>query len=305
MNCKFNSKDLENIEEIKKFLDKNDIEYSTELDNFCLFYNNPNGIRQYEIEYVPALEYPLKYKKYNIDGVDGDFFYKLSKEAEDNNSFKLWIKDHEWNNPQKREILKSYILHAAKKTPYKWYARECEIKEVNTKDGSEFEKEHCFYGKRGASLRLGLYNKKEKYGVPKGTLLMLYTFGKNYFAKKEGIIEIIRVGTKRFHHIAGGSSKLLKHFIKNYKTIKIGKKDVLVKQLKFYSDYDHNIGGSMETLGFEFQGYSKGGFMNYWVDEGVIKHRQPMKHKWVMEQKRLGKVFAVPNSGVKNYILNV
>jgi hypothetical protein len=306
MKCDLNSNDLKNLNEIKSFLEENAVEYSTEYDNFCLWYGNPDGKRTYEIEYVPSLQFPMSYPNLNIKGVDKDFFFKLSYEAETkNNSFKLWVKDYEWENINKREVLKSYILYAANKIQKRWYARECEIRIVDSKEGSNFEQENCFYGKRGASLRLGLYSKKEKYGIPSGTLLMIYTFGKNFFAKKEGIIEVIRVGTLKYCQVIGGASKLLTHFLTNYKTIQMGKETVEVKQLKFYSDYDHNIGGSMDNLGFKFQGYSGGGFMNYWVEEKAVKHRQPMKHKWVMEQKMLGKCFAMPNSGVKNYILDI
>ena len=305
MICKFNEKDLENIKELKDFLDFNGIEYSTEKSNFCLYYNNNEGKREYEIEYIPSKEFPIAYPKYNIEGVDSNYFFKLSQEAENNNSFKLWIKDFEWGNERQKEVLKSYILHAANKTPNKINARDCEVREVEGKIARQFELENCFYGKRGASLNLGLYLKKDVGDLPKGTLVMLYTFGKNFFAKSENIIEIIRVGTLKFTIVNGGSSKLLKYFINNYKQMTIGKNVIDVKQLKFYSDYDHNIGNSMHGFGFDFVGYSKGGFMNYWVEEGVAKQREPMKHKWVMEQMSLGKCLAIPNAGVKVFVLNL
>lgn len=290
----------QNLIEIKQFLDDNDIEYSTEYDNFCLWFGNPNGKRSYEIEYVKALDYPIDYPKYGIKGVDKKFFFKKSYKAEhEYNSFILWIKDYEWEHPRKREVLKSYILHAANKTPNKWYARDCYVKEVSPKEGGLFEAKHCFYGKRGASLRLGLYSKKQKNDVPADTLLMIYTFGANFFAKDETIIEVIRVGTRKFSNVVGGSSKLFKYFIRNYEYLQVGKKQVKVEKIKFYSDYDHNLGGSMENLGFKFEKYSEGGFMNYWVEEGKVKHRRPTQHKWVMEQMAKGKVIAVPNAGVK------
>jgi hypothetical protein len=301
----YNEKDQKNLKEIEDFLKENNIEYSTKYSNFCLWADNPNGRRSYQIEYIPTRLYPISYSRFNINGVSGDYFYKLSIEAENNNSFKLWIKDFEWDNSRQKEVLKSYILHAGDKTPNKFYARDCEIRVVPSKEARAFEVDNCFYGKRGASLNLGLYLKKEKNGVSTDTLLMLYTFGMNFFAKKEGIIEIIRVGTKKFSHIVGGSSKLLKHFLSNYKTIIIGKKTVKVTQIKFYSDYDHNLGSSMDALGFEFLGYTKGGFMNYWVETNTVKHREPMRHKWVMEQMRLGKCLAIPNAGTKNYMLNI
>lgn len=297
--------DIKNLEDIKKFLDENNIKYSTEFDNFCLFYDEYPEKRMYEIEYVPSLEFPIAYPKYGIKGVDKDYFYRKSIEAEANNSFKLWIKDFEWNDVRKRDILKSQILHAYGITRNKFYARDCIVKEVGPREGGAFEEANCFYGKRGASLRLGLYLKKEKNGFEKDTLVMIYTFGRNFFGKTDNIIEVIRVGTLKFSYVIGGASKLLKYFVNNYKVLKVGNHDVKVEILKFYSDYDHHIGGSMDALGFKFDSYSGGGFMNYWIETGEVKAREPMRHKWVMEQMRLGKCYSIPNAGVKTYILNV
>ena len=297
--------DIKNLEEIREFLEENNIKYSTELGNFCLFYDAEPEKRRYEIEYVSSLDFPIEYPKYDIKGVDKDYFYKKSREAEENNSFKMWIKDFEWNDDRKRPILQSQILHAYGITPNKFYARDCVIKEVNTKDGGTFEIENCFYGKRGASLRLGLYLKKDKGRLKKDTLLMLYTFGMNFFGKTKTILEVLRVGTLKKTYVTGGASKLLKYFIKNYKSIQIGKKDVKVLTLKFYSDYDHNLGSSMNGVGFKFDSFSKGGFMNYWLETGEAKHRQPMKHCWVMEQVRDGKCRSIPNAGVKTFLLDV
>jgi len=305
----FSSSDTEaikDVEEIRIFLEENNIEYSTEYDNFCIWYGNPDGKRSYEITYVSSKDFPIAYPSYGIDGVAKDFFFKISHKAEiEDNSFRLWIKDFEWRNPRQKEVLKSYILHAANKTPYGFYARDCEVQLVESKRAREFELENCFYGKRGASLNLGLYLKKDKNGLKKGDLLMIYTFGKNFFAKKDGIVEVIRVGTRKFCHVAGGSSKLFTHFLNNYKVLQLGERTMKVEQIKFYSDYDHNLGGSMEGIGFQFAGYSKGGFMNYWIEENKAKQREPMKHKWIMEQMSLGKVLAIPNAGIKNFILDI
>ena len=298
-------KDIKNLEEIRQFLEENDIKYTTEFGNFCLFYNEYPEKRMYEIEYVPSLHFPISYPKYGLEGVDKDYFYRKSKEAEDNNSFKFWIKDFEWNDPRKREIMKSQIIHAYGITPNKFYARDCVVKEVGSKEGRGFEEENCFYGKRGASLSLGLYLKKDKNGFKKDTLLMIYTFGKNFFGKNNNIIEVLRVGTLKYSYVIGGASKLLKYFIDNYRTMKIGKHTITVEKLKFYSDYDHNIGGSLRGLGFEFDSYSGGGFMNYWLETGEVKHREPMRHKWVMSEIEAGRCRSIPNAGVKTYILDV
>jgi len=300
-------KDIKNVEEIREFLEENNIKYSTKLNNFCLFYDEWPKKRRYEIEYVRSLDFPIEYPKYNIEGVDKDYFFNKSIEAEENNSFKMWIKDFEWGDDRKRPILKSQILHAYGITPNKFYARDCVVKEVNVKEGRKFEVENCFYGKRGASLSLGLYLKKDKNGLKKDTLLMLYTFGKNFFGgkKADNILEVLRVGTLKKSYVTGGASKLLKHFVKNYETIQIGKHEVKVEILKFYSDYDHNLGSSMDGVGFKFHSYSKGGFMNLWIESMTAKHRQPMKHKWVMEQIKIGKCRSIPNAGVKTFLLDI
>lgn len=301
----YSPNDIKNLDEIKSFLDDNKIDYSTEYDNFCLHFGNPDGKRSYEICYVPSINYPISYPKYGISGVDMDYFFKQSYITEhEQNSFKCWVKDFEWNDDRKREVLKSYFLYEAGKIANKFYARECEVREVPPTIARKFESENCFYGKRGASLSLGLYTKNDKNNIPAGTLIMLYTFGKNFFGK-DNSIEVLRVGTLKFASVTGGASKLLNHFLKNYKVLRIGSKDVPVTKLKFYSDYDHNIGNSMDSLGFEFVSYSKGGFMNYWLETGEIKSREPARHKWVMEQMAAGKVLAIPNAGVKTFVMDL
>jgi len=301
----YTERDLKNLSEIQEFLDENEIEYNTEYENFCLYFGNPDGKRSYEIEYVSSFQHPIAYPKYNIEGVDKAYFYRKSFKAEhEDNSFKCWVKDFEWENPRKREVLKSYWLYAAGKIKNKFYARDCIVKEVPTKEARKFESENCFYGKRGASLNLGLYTKKTKNGIHEGTLIMIYTFGLNFFGK-DNSIEVLRVGTLRNASCSGGASKLLKHFIQNYEYLKVGKRNTKVEKIKFYSDYDHNIGRSMETLGFKFVNYSEGGFMNYWLNTGEIKSRSPTKHKWVMEQMQEGNVLSIPNAGVKTFELIV
>ena len=73
-----NQNDVKNIEEIKTFLEENNIEYSTKLGNFCLFYSEKPEKRMYEIEYVSSLDFPIAYPKYGIKGVDKDYFFRKS-----------------------------------------------------------------------------------------------------------------------------------------------------------------------------------------------------------------------------------
>jgi hypothetical protein len=289
---------IESLDEIGKFLKDNQIDFHTERNNYCI---NAGTSREVEIEYVDSLDYPMAQKALGLYGVPKDYFYRRSREYEDRGSFALWIKDYEWSNPTKKEILKSYILHFANKTPTRIYARDTEVKVFTNAELRSFQEENCFYGYRSASLCLGLVLKKDIGELAKGTLLMVTTFGRNFFGKKEDLIEVYRVGTLKNTQVVGGSSKLMSYFIKNYPTIKIGNKDVEYSKIVYYVDYDHGKGGSLEKLGFDFVGYSGGGFMNMDLATGAVSHRQPMKHKEIMTKIANGEMIAVPNAGVKIY----
>lgn len=281
------------LKEIKEFLEENKIQF-TQKDNRFTF-------GKYHIEYVVAKHYPVNTPKCNIEGVRKDHFLNLSQSAEDKDEFICWVKDFEWSDKRKQDVLKSYWLHSAGKLKDKWFARDCEVREINTKEGKEFEELNCFYGTRGASLRLGLFSNKEKNGIPANTLLMVYTFGRNHFGGKDQV-EVLRVGTKLNSQVIGGASKLLRFFCRNYPTLKVGQKDYPTDNLIFYNDADHNAAKSMETLGFEFIKRTPG-FMNLWLETGEVKHRQPAKHKEITELMNRGEVLPIPMTGTKTFNL--
>jgi len=45
--------------------------------------------------------------------------------------------------------------------------------------------------------------------------------------------------------------------------------------------------------------------MNYWLESGEVKGRQPSKHKQIMEQMSKGEFLSIPNAGVKTLVLHV
>jgi hypothetical protein len=295
----YTEKDLQNLQEIVGFLTEHDIEFSTELNNMCLNFGTE---KQFEIEYVPALAFPMEQKKYGIPGVPQSYFHKLSRLAEEEqNSFKFFVKQFEWEHPLKREVLKSYMLHAAGKTPTKFAARHTEVKIFTNKEIRSFEEQNCFYGYRSASLNLGLVLRKDINGYKKGDLLMLMTFGKNFFGKATDVVEVFRAGTLKNCQVIGGSSKLFNHFVKNHKVLEIGEKEVKYSKIVYYVDYDHGNGKSLEKMGFKFARFSAGGFMNYDIASGKISHRDPMHHGEIMKRVQAGEMIAIPNSGTKVY----
>jgi hypothetical protein len=57
------------------------------IQNFCLWYNDPSDEELMRYEYVSSIDYPIGYPKYNIEGVDKRLFFYLSYKAETENNY--------------------------------------------------------------------------------------------------------------------------------------------------------------------------------------------------------------------------
>lgn len=236
------------------FLNDNNLSHIEKEDYIEI--NARKNIRIYPIEDAINYRIPLKGTS---DGVPKEYFRKITIENEENNIHTFWIKPWEWEG-RKRNVLKSAILCAAGKIENRFYGRDCEVKEVTNSELREFLNNNCFYGYRSASLSLGLYLKKDKGSFKKGTLLMVITFGNAFYGKGKYDLEIIRSSTLLNSQVIGGFSKMLKNFIIDYPTIKIGKKEINWNTICFYVDSDHANGNTLSTLGFEF---------SHWTDYGL------------------------------------
>ena len=306
--------DKNHIETITNFLNEENIEYHLN-DNIEGTFILKNS--ELEIRYVNTFEHKMDYtKRFNIKGVPHNFFINISKSNYENNIRTIWIKDWEMeenetiynqdgsvelNYHRKWNVLKSYIKTASGKVNNRFYARNCEIKIVNNSELRPFLTKNCFYGYRAATVNLGLYLKKDIGDVKAGTLLMVYTFGHPFYAKGKYDVEVIRVATKLNSQVIGGASKLLKHFLTNYPTISVNKKDVIVNTICFYVDADHNDGRSLQTLGFEYVSWQGAGFMNVEAATRTVFHRKPLLHKLIMERMAKGEVYSVSNAGTIVY----
>lgn len=334
--------DEKNISIIEGFLTENEIPFVKSIINITLsdgsetdeviFNINNNSI---QLRYVNTLSHLMDYsKRFGIIGLPHNYFINISKENHKNNIRTIWIKDFEINENstivdidgnvlenyhRKWEVLKGYVLTAVGKIKNRIYARDCEVREVSNSELRPFLNTNCFYGYRSANKNLGLYLKKDKNGLKKGTLVFVYTFGYNFYGNKNRqdnpFIEIIRVSTLIGTQVIGGASKLLKHFLLEYPVLKINNRDIEVKELKFYVDADHNSGKSLETLGFTFESWDGYGFMNMWTcdyddNQGLkgsaneIFHRKPMFHKKIMELMKEHKIVSIANAGTIVYSLD-
>lgn len=351
----FTKKDNENLREIENYLKDLEIDYDTDIEEFE-FHNlydehlnakmsvfklkNLSNDRKIEIRYVNSADYPLDKSQWGKGylGTKMNFFAKLSKEkSEKENIRTIFIKDYEMSEEtnfididgkeikgyrRKWEVLKSLIANATGKIKYHIYARDCEVKEVPVNESSAFLKKYCFYGTRGATLTLGLYLKKDKQDLKKGTLVFLSSFGMNFYGnrkhKDNPFIEVIRVGTMKDVQVVGGSSKLLKHFIYKYPTLTIHRKkedfEVSVDKIVYYVDADHYDGKNMVALGYNFRLWDNGGFHNYALEDidipglkvkaGQMFQRKPLIHKKIMELMKDHKMISIATAGTIIYEIN-
>ena len=346
--------DIKNVEKIRLFLESENIPYEYEILTDSVISGIGNKItiqeptfflndRTIEVRYINSVTHKLDYSKRFgkiQEGISKNYFAKLSQKNKENGVRTIFIKDYEIeecsdiidcftlerveNYHRKWEVLKSYILTATGNIKNRIYARDCEVKIVQSKapnnEAKRFLEQFCFYGNRNANINLGLYLKKDKCGFKAGTLLFMTTFGMNFYGnkgKEEPSIEVIRVATVTNTQVIGGASKVLKHFFENYPTIRLeGKKmDIPVKRVVFYVDACHNSANSMETLGYEFVSWdSTGGFHNFAakeinipelkVEQGKVFQRKPMIHGKIMELMSTGHVISIGTAGTIVYQLN-
>lgn len=239
---------------------------------------------------------------YSWDKVPKNYFLNISKHNETLGIQTVWIKSFEYSIERKKNTLISSILADLGIIETRYYARNCIISEIESYEAQKFLDINSFYGKRGASLTLGLRCKKSN------ELLMLMSFGASHYARRKWDCEVIRTATLLNTQVIGGASKIFKHFLEKYPTLKIGNSSIEINTILFYVDYDKKIGNSMEALGYKFTSYSGFGFHNYCLKDcifgkkGDMFMRKPHKHQQVVECRKKGEVVAISNSGTKLFL---
>lgn len=307
----------DNLKEITDFLNDNNIPFVEDEKDCRIFHLNEGKL---QLRYVDSENHKMDYRKrFGIKGIPHKYFIDITKRNKRRGIRTIWIKDWEIeeaktivniegerlvNYRRRWNVLKSYIKTGTGNVENRFYARDCEVRIVPNTELRPFLEENCFYGYRSANINLGLYLKKDKNGIEKGRLLMIYTFGYPFFSKGLYDVEVIRVATKLFCQVIGGASKLLSHFLKNYPVLTFGKREVVVNKIVFIVDADHNDGRSLETLGFKFVSHEGNGFMNVDSVTGEVFQRKPMQHKVVMERMRKGEIYSVANAGSIIYCID-
>lgn len=205
----------------------------------------------------------------------------------------IYAYDFEINDEQKFPILKSIIKHALNLTETRIYARKCMLKEITNKEAKPFLNENSIFGHRNAKITLGLFYN--------GELMMVYSFGHNFYGRKNNI-EVIRVCTKKDTVVIGGSSKCLKYFLDNYSYL-LDNADLI-----FYVDRIHQDGSSLKEFEFIHHEY---GIMNYWLKtytdnnisgvSGTAFNRTPSKHKQIKKLIKQNIIVPIKTMGVDTW----
>lgn len=175
--------------------------------NYSLL-NRKSEIDIYCPDYNVAIEFNGMY--WHSTEVQKDKYYHSNKtrQCAEKGVRLIHIYEWEWSNPVKQQILKSFLKVVFQKIENPIYARQCEIREVSTKDYRAFCELNHLQGYRAAKVVYGLYYQD--------TLVQLMSFSppQKRNAKETFQWEIVRGCPGSNNVVVGGVSKLWKHFLK-------------------------------------------------------------------------------------------
>ncbi len=195
--------------------------------------------------YIPskklAFEFDGMFYHSEIGGRKSKFYHLAKTELCAKIGVKLiHIFEDEWNC--KKGIVKSRICNLLGKHEVTLFARKCTVQRVQDKVSRNFLTNNHLQGSIRSKVSYGLFYN--------GDLISLMTFGRNRFSSKQQW-ELLRFCNKLGYHIPGAASRLLKHFISDFKPISIVS----------YADRRWSSGKLYEALGFTLDHFSE---PNYW-----------------------------------------
>ena len=149
----------------------------------------------------------------------------------------------------------------------------------------EFFNTNNIQGFRGGKTAICLVDDNDE-------VYMSYIMGSAFFGKGKYEWEVIRGATKLGYTIVGGASKIWKYFIETYNP----------NSCVYYVDYNYFNGNSLKNLPQMQFITTQFSFKNYWVDENIVKNREPQRHKEIKQLELEGKVIPIYNAGTKVYV---
>jgi hypothetical protein len=169
----------------------------------------------------------------------------------------IHIWEDDWQN--KKEIIQSQIRNWIGKTKRKIFARNCQVRIVESKAGVSFLNKNHIQGCDKSTLKLGLYLE--------GELVSIMTF--DHFEGRKRMEEsgwnLSRFCNLIDTNVVGGASKILSYFIKCYSP----------RRIVSYADRDWSNGGLYEKLRFVLISESKPDYK--YIVEGIRVHKSNFK----------------------------
>ena len=227
------------------------------------------------------LDFYIESKKVGIE-IDGLYWHsEMYKSAEyhEQKTLKMnqlglkliHIFEDEWND--KKEIVKNKLKHILdmNNASEKLYARNCYIKEIDSKSCNAFLDKHHIQGEDKSKFRYGLFDKKLN------DLVSVATFSTPRIAmgqseKQVGIFELVRFAAINDRVVVGGAGKLLAHFVKTHDP-----KQIYTYADARWSDSENNL---YTKLGFSLVHKTNPNY--FWCKSSKREHRYKFaKHKLV------------------------
>lgn len=192
---KLNGNDSSYNRAFAELLDSNNITYEREflLQKYSYDFKVGNTL----IEINPTATHNTHFNPYGKNRIDVNYHRDKSKLARDSGYHVIHVFD--WDNEDK-------IINLLKNRKI-IYARKCDIREVDIMECNQYLVAYHLQGKcNNQTVRLGLYYNNQ--------LVSLMTFGVARYNKKYEY-ELLRYCAS--HNVVGGSEKLFKYFLDNYK----------------------------------------------------------------------------------------
>ena len=188
-----------------------------------------NTLIEINPSYTHNSTFEAKFKTSSIPPKEHDYHLNKTKLANEHNLHCIHIFD--WDDKDK---IVNLLLPKTQ-----LYARKCELKEVSIKDANDFLN---LYHLQGSLMKqevcLGLYYNDE--------LIELMTFGKPRYNKNYEY-ELLRLCTHKDYRVTGGTQRLFKYFVDNFKP----------ESIISYCDISKFSGEVYDKLGFTLKSTSK------------------------------------------------
>jgi very-short-patch-repair endonuclease len=160
---------------------------------------------------------------------------------------------------QRTQATLSFLRSVLGLNTFRIGARECEVTPVESAVARDFLDKWHMQGATVASVNLGLFYQAK--------LVAVMTFRRPSISKKYDW-EMARFAVKGKWNVAGGASKLFKHFLKDHSGSVVS-----------YADRRYSTGDLYRAMGFTLVHVSKPGYFYYHQKHKIVTRYQAQKHK--------------------------